>query len=85
MRRLRALPWKKIVLIGGPSALLGLLVLLVVGYAVVDVPEPKDSVTEQATVLRYANGDEFARLGTNRVLVPLSEMSEPAKKAVLAA
>ena len=85
MRRLRALPWKKIVLVGVPSALLGLIVLLGVGYAVVDVPEPKDSVTEQATVLRYANGDEFARLGTNRVLVPLEQMSEPAQKAVLAA
>ena len=85
MRRLRALPWKRIVLIGLPSGLLAVLVVLGVGYAFVDVPAPKDSVTEQATVLRYADGTEFARLGTNRVLVPLSQMSEPAQKAVLAA
>ena len=55
MRRLRALPWKRIVLIGVPSGLLAVLVLLGIGYAVVDVPAPKDSVTEQATVLRYAD------------------------------
>ncbi len=85
MRRLRALPWKKIVLRGVPAGLLGLLVLFGVGYAVTDVPPASKVSQAQTTVIRYAGGEDLARLGTNRQLVPVSQMSEPAQKAVLAA
>ncbi len=85
MRRLRSLPWKKIVLVAIPSTLLGLLLLFVLGYVLTTVP-PASAVSQaQATVIRYAGGEELARLGTNRELVPLSQVSEPAQKAVLAA
>ena len=85
VRRLRALPWKKIFLLGGPGVLLVLLVLFGVAYALTDVPEPNKVSQEQSTVLRYAGGEELARLGTNRQLVELGRMSDPAQKAVLAA
>ncbi len=39
----------------------------------------------QSTVIRYEGGEELARLGTNRQLVALADISEPAQKAVLAA
>ena len=85
VRRLRSLPWKKIVLVGGPSALLGLLLLFVLAYVLTTIP-PASAVSQaQATVIRYAGGEELARLGTNRELVPLTQVSEPAQKAVLAA
>ncbi len=85
MRRLRGLPWKRIVLIAVPSGLLALLVVFGVVYAVTDVPAASALSQRQATVIRYAGGEELARLGTNRELVPLSRISEPAQKAVLAA
>ncbi len=71
--------------IGVPSSLLALLALVGVAYARTEVPPPKDTATAQAVVLRYAGGEEMARLGTNRVIVPLSEISDAAQKAVLAA
>jgi len=85
VRRLRALPWKRLLLVGVPSAVLAVLVLLGLGYAVTDVPEASAVSQEQATVLRYADGSEMGRLGTNREILPIGKISEPAQKAVLAA
>ena len=85
VRRLRALPWKRLLLVGVPSVLLGVLVLMGIGYAVTDVPEASAVSQEQATVLRYADGAEMGRLGTNREILPIGDISEPAQKAVLAA
>ncbi len=59
--------------------------VLGVVYALTDVPAASAVSKEQSTVIRYAGGEEMARLGTNRQLVPLSAMSEPAQRAILAA
>ncbi|MCZ2858833.1 transglycosylase domain-containing protein [Blastococcus sp. VKM Ac-2987] len=69
----------------------GLFVLLCVFvgvvYATTEVPSPDSVSTKQTTVLYYADGvTEMARLGDeNRTNVPLSEVSEAAQRAVLAA
>ena len=85
LRPLRALPWKRLFLIGVPVLLLGLVALFGVAYALTTVPPASAVSQEQATVVRYAGGEELARLGTNREIVALSDVSEPAQKAVLAA
>jgi len=85
VRRLRALPWKRLLLLGLPGAVLAVLVALGVGYAVTDIPPASAVSQEQATVLRYADGSELGRLGTNREILDIGEISEPAQKAVLAA
>ncbi|HEY0402941.1 MAG TPA: transglycosylase domain-containing protein [Blastococcus sp.] len=69
----------------------GLLVLLgvFVGvvYASTDVPSPDSITTAQTTRVYYSDGTtEMARLGDeNRTNVPLAQISDPARKAVLAA
>ncbi|MFQ1004146.1 transglycosylase domain-containing protein [Modestobacter sp. SSW1-42] len=74
------------------GAFLGMLVLLgvFVGvvYASTEVPSPDSITNKQTTVLYYADGvTEMARLsdGENRTSVPLAQISEPARNAVLAA
>ncbi|QXG74316.1 penicillin-binding protein [Modestobacter sp. L9-4] len=75
------------------GAFLGMLVLLgvFVGvvYASTDVPSPDSITNKQASVVYYSDGvTEMARLtspGGNRTNVKLSEISEPARNAVLAA
>jgi membrane peptidoglycan carboxypeptidase len=64
-----------------------LLVLVgVIGYVVTDIPKVSASATNQASSIRYADGSEIGRVGAdNRKLVPLSKVSDPAQKAVLAA
>ena len=85
MNRLRALGWKKIVgLLVGSGALL-VVVLLGVGYALTTVPEPSRIATAQATTVLYADGPTIGRIGKNRTLVRLDQVSDPAQKAVLAA
>ena len=85
MRRLRALPWRKILLLGPLSVFLLLVVAFLVTYALTDIPQASAVSQAQSTVVRYAGGEEMARLGTNRVQVPLSQVSPGAQKAVLAA
>jgi len=77
---------------GGWTALvLFLLGLAGVGfaYASVDIPEPNEIATAQASIVYYADGEtEMARLSDpegNRESVPLDEISEPMQKAMLAA
>ncbi len=79
--------WKKLLLVGGGGGLLGALLLVGVGYAVTDVPDPSATATQQATIIRYAGtGGEIGRIGSlNRRLVPLGQVSDAAQKAVLAA
>ncbi|GAC1441796.1 MAG: transglycosylase domain-containing protein [Mycobacteriales bacterium] len=63
-----------------------LFLLAVLGYVSTDIPKPSDRATNEASSIRYADGGEIGRLGTdNRKLVPLSAVSDPAQKAVLAA
>ncbi|WP_145968832.1 transglycosylase domain-containing protein [Ornithinimicrobium sufpigmenti] len=75
----------------GGLALLGL--LLVVGlfawaYSRTDIPEPNDFAEAQSSILYYADGEtELARFtgGFDRESVPLSEVPEHVRYAVLAA
>ena len=65
--------------------LLGVFVGVV--YATTDVPSPESITSKQTTILYYSDGvTEMARLGsTNRTNVPLEQVSEPARNAILAA
>ncbi len=70
------------VLAAGLLGVLGLGVL----FAVVDVPRPETLANPQVALITYSDGKEIARVGAqNRVDVPLSKVSEPARRAVLAA
>jgi membrane peptidoglycan carboxypeptidase len=63
-----------------------LFLLGVIGYLVTDIPKPSEQATNQASSIQYADGSALGRVGSqNRKLVPLSKVSEPAQKAVLAA
>jgi membrane peptidoglycan carboxypeptidase len=74
---------KKLLGITGGFFLLVLL-LGVLGYVMTDLPTPQG--TNQASSIRYADGGEIGRVGAeNRKLVPLSQVSDPTQKAVLAA
>jgi membrane peptidoglycan carboxypeptidase len=72
-------------ILGGAGAFFLLVFLLgVVGYLATDLPSPAG--TNQASSIRYSDGSEIGRVGAeNRKLVPLSQVSDPAQKAVLAA
>ncbi|MGY1681357.1 transglycosylase domain-containing protein [Geodermatophilus sp. SYSU D01176] len=80
-RRLKAL----LGALAGAFVLLGVFVGVV--YATTEVPDPSSVQNAQTTVVYYADGTtEMARLGAeNRTNVPLAEVSEPAREAILAA
>jgi membrane peptidoglycan carboxypeptidase len=83
---LRAWSWKKKLAAGTGGLFLLLLLLVVIGYVVTPIPEVQASAGGQASIIRYADGSELGRIGTqNRRLVPLSQVSDPTQKAVLAA
>jgi membrane peptidoglycan carboxypeptidase len=76
--------WKRVGL--GAGALFVFFVLFCgVAYALTDVPTPNRIATDQATKVTYSDGHELGRIGKNRVIVPLSAVSEPAQHAVLSA
>ena len=55
-------------------------------YASTDVPRPETLANPQVSVIAYSDGSEIGRVGAqNRVEVPLSQVSEAARRAVLAA
>ena len=85
MNWLRGLSWqKRLGVLGG--AFFGLFVVFVgLGYAFTDVPTPNKIATDQATRILYSDGGELGRIGKNRQIVSLSEISPAAQKAVLAA
>jgi membrane peptidoglycan carboxypeptidase len=79
-----SLPKKLGSLAGG--FVLVLLLLGVLGYLLTSIPKISSAATNQASSIRYADGGEIGRVGTdNRKLVALSDVSDPAQKAVLAA
>ena len=77
---------------GGWTALV-LFVLGIAGfgiaYAMIDIPEPNEIATAQASIVYYSDGKtEMARLSDpegNRESVPLDQISEPMQHAILAA
>jgi membrane peptidoglycan carboxypeptidase len=85
LQRLRRWRWKRIIGLGVPGFLLLLTAAFLVTYARTDIPEPNEFTQKQSVTLRYSDGSEIGRLGTNRRLVSLDEVSEPAQKAVLSA
>ncbi|MGB8649922.1 MAG: transglycosylase domain-containing protein [Mycobacteriales bacterium] len=89
MNRLRALwvnsSWKKRIGVVAGAGFLLLVAFVGVGYALTDVPSPNKIATDQATRILYSDGSEIGRLGKNRRIVPLSQVSKDAQHAVLAA
>ena len=83
--RLRALGWKKIVglFVGVPVLLL--VVLFGVVYARTTVPQPSKIATDEATRVLYADGSLIGKLGKNRTIVSLDQVSVDAQHAILAA
>ena len=57
-----------------------------IAYFTTDIPDPKDYVNSQATIIQYANGDEIGRIGAqNRTIIPLAKIPLDLRHAVLAA
>ncbi|MDH6127670.1 transglycosylase domain-containing protein [Kitasatospora sp. GP82] len=77
--------WKLIlttflILFGGGVAAVG------VAYQMTPIPDPNKLLQEQNNIYYWADGSEMTRKGTtNRQLVELKDISEPAQKAVVAA
>ena len=86
MGRLSNVRWKRVLLLGGAGSVLGLAVLVGVGYALTDVPEPNPDATATAARILYADRSEMGRVGTqNRIPVDLDAVPEHVQHAVLAA
>lgn len=86
MGRRSGIRWKRLLLLGSAGSVLGVALLVGVGYAMTDVPEPNDSATATATRILYADRSEMGRVGAqNRIPVPLSEVPEHVQLAVLSA
>ena len=66
--------------------MLGVVVLVGVGYALTDVPLPSASATATATRILYSDGSELGRVGAeNRIPVRITQVPEHVQLAVLAA
>jgi membrane peptidoglycan carboxypeptidase len=86
MRRRRNIRWKRLLLLGSAGSLLGVALLVGVGYAVTDVPEPNESATATATRILYSDRSEMGRVGEqNRIPVDLDDVPEDVQRAVLSA
>lgn len=86
MGRLRNVRWKRLLLLGSAGSFLALLLLVGIGYALTDVPEPNESATATATRILYADRSEMGRVGEqNRIPIPLSQVPQDVQLAVLSA
>ncbi|MFM7874511.1 MAG: transglycosylase domain-containing protein [Actinomycetota bacterium] len=57
-----------------------------IAYFTTDIPDPKEYVNSQATIIQYSNGDEIGRIGAqNRTIIPLARIPLDLRHAVLAA
>ncbi|MET2717460.1 transglycosylase domain-containing protein [Streptomyces harbinensis] len=82
----RLVPSWRMVLGAGVAAVVLSVGALVAGYLLVEIPEPKSAAAAQANVYLYADGSQIAAVGeVNRANVPLEEVPEPVRYAVLAA
>ena len=74
-------------LLGTLGSVIGVIALVGIGYAMVDVPdEPNASATGTTTRILYSDGSEMGRSGTeNRVLVGIDDIPLHVQRAVLAA
>ena len=86
MGRLSNLRWKRVLLLGSAGSVLGVALLVGVGYAMTDVPEPNESATATATRILYSDRSEMGRVGEqNRIPVSLDEVPQDVQLAVLSA
>ncbi|MDP1852203.1 MAG: transglycosylase domain-containing protein [Candidatus Planktophila sp.] len=61
-------------------------VLFALAYFTVEIPDPNAYVNSQSTIIKYANGTEIGRVGTqNRQILPLAKIPLNVRHAVLAA
>jgi len=81
----RGQSWKRRTAVVAGGTTLSLFALCAVGYAMTDVPPPNKVAIAQGMTLLYSDGKTMARFGTNRQIVSLEQVSEPAQQAVLAA
>ncbi|WP_338320828.1 transglycosylase domain-containing protein, partial [Streptomyces lonarensis] len=82
----RFLPTWRLLCLSATTLLVAAVALLVTGYMVVDIPEPKSAAAAQSNVYRYADGSVIARTGdVNRESVPLEQVPGHVRRAVLAA
>ncbi|MCU1686034.1 MAG: hypothetical protein JWQ81_6773 [Amycolatopsis sp.] len=75
-------------LVGGTVMTLVVLLVaaLAVALSVVQIPQPNDFATSQATIFDYADGHtEIAHVGVNRISVPLEQIPQVMRDAILAA
>ncbi|MDN6747318.1 MAG: transglycosylase domain-containing protein [Brevibacterium sp.] len=83
----RFLPSIRLLVVGGLSIIIALCVLFSIGYAVTDVPEPNIEATGQTSTIYYNDGK--TPIGQYKVQdrksVPIDEISEPMRKAAIAA
>lgn len=83
----RFLPSIRLLVVGGLSIIIALCVLFSIGYAVTDVPEPNIEATGQTSTIYYNDGK--TPIGQYKVQdrksVKIDEISEPMRKAAIAA
>jgi membrane peptidoglycan carboxypeptidase len=85
MSWLRTKGFRFLVKVGGFFFLISATVFAI-AYFTTDIPDPKDYVNSQATIIQYANGDELGRIGAqNRTVIPLAKIPIELRHAVLAA
>ncbi|MEO6205991.1 MAG: transglycosylase domain-containing protein [Mycobacteriales bacterium] len=86
MNKWRTWSWKKRIAAVLGGGFLSAVLLVIVGYLATPIPSANSASTNQATVIRYADGGEIGRVGAqNRQRVPLASVADSAQKAVLAA
>ncbi|UED86088.1 transglycosylase domain-containing protein [Streptomyces profundus] len=82
----RLLPSWRTALVTAGVGIVILVGALITGYLLVEIPEPKSAAAAQSNVYLYADGSQLARVGEiDRENVPLSEVPEHVRNAVLAA
>ncbi|WP_231443996.1 transglycosylase domain-containing protein [Brevibacterium zhoupengii] len=83
----RFLPSIRLLVVGGLSIIIALCVLFSIGYAATDVPEPNIEATGQTSTIYYNDGK--TPIGQYKVQdrksVKIDEISEPMRKAAIAA
>jgi membrane peptidoglycan carboxypeptidase len=86
MDRFPNLNLKRVLLFGVGGSLLGLVLLVGVGYALTDIPDVNESAAASATRILYDDGSELGRVGAeNRVPVEIKDVPVHVQRAVLAA
>ena len=87
-RRARLVLARRVVLGGLAAVLLGPLVAFGLGYLFFTVPTPTEAVTNQVALVSYTDGSPLTRLVPeegNRIAVPVTEVPQHVRDAVLAA